>query len=115
MAVEDHIRVAASELTKAANVARTEIDQLRTKQAEIKRDRDKHIAQIVSYMGKLENEVSQADDSNSTSQARQNISHLQRELAERKTNGDDMIRAIDDDIKEKQKLIQSLESKSKSL
>lgn len=115
MAVKDHIKIAASELTKAADLARREIDQLRSQQADIRRDKDAQIAQITAQMSMLEKEVLQSGDSASKTQARSTISSLQRQLADQKSQSDDMISKIDDDIRSRQGMIQSLESQSKSL
>lgn len=115
MAVKDHIKIASSELAKAADLARREIDQLRTQQADIKKNRDTEIASITQHMGRLENEVMQTNDSASKNQARSNISTLQRQLAERKSESDDMIKSIEDNIRSKESMIQSLETQAKSL
>lgn len=115
MSLEDHIKVASTELSKAAELAKIEIDKLRSQKSDIKRDRDIRMAQIISHISEHEKEVNRAQDSASKTQARSVISTLQRELADQKSNTDKVIREIDESIKVKNNQIQSLESQSRSL
>lgn len=115
MAVVDHIRIASAELRKAAELVKQEIDDLRTDEAQSKRDIDSQIADLAQRMRMLETDLRRSDNSNQRAQLQQAIAGTGLQIARLRSKETAMIRDMENAIRAKRGQVNRLESQSRSL
>jgi hypothetical protein len=115
MAVSDHLKTAATEIMKAAELIKQDIESLRKDHTNLQRDREIQIAQRTDNVRQLERQQKTADDTGAGSQLQaqvqgllQQITDLRHEIAESERN-------IDNAVREKTGLLQSLEQQARSV
>jgi len=65
-AITDHLKSASAEIAKAADVVRQEIDQLRTKDIDLKNMLEKQAVDLAAKANQHEQEAARSDDDNHT-------------------------------------------------
>lgn len=115
MSANDHLKIASSELAKASNVVRQEIDQLRDESARLQQSADEQIVRMTDEMKIHETEAGRSEDPSLQAHARSAISTLQRHMAERKAQLSTEQKKLQQTIKEKERLISDLDQQAKSI
>ena len=115
MALQDHMKIAAAELAKASTLAKQEANQLRSQSADLQKNVNLQVARLSQQMKLHEQEINNTDDPTRRSQARSAITSLQRQIADSNSQLKKDLQRIQDTIRQKEDLIDSLEQQSRSV
>lgn len=115
MSVSDHLKAAAAELMKAADMVRIEMDDLRKQEAQTKRESENVIEQMTLQMHHHEQEYNRSDDAGQRDMHRNMVGRLQREIADKQSELQNTTKAIQDSINQKSHLQSQLESQARSI
>lgn len=115
MAMQDHLKIASSEMMKAANAARQEINDLRSEEAELQKRISQDIARITAQVALREKEAKINDDPSIRSENQVYINQLVRQIADAKNQlGKDQQR-IRDAIRAKESLVTNIDQQAKNI
>lgn len=115
MALEDHLKIASSELMKAAELMKQEISNLKSEEADLQKMVNQDIARITAQIQLREKEIQTTGDESLRSQGQTVINTLTRQIAEARSQlGRDQQR-IQDVIREKENLINVFNQQAKSI
>lgn len=115
MTIQDHLKIASSEMMKAANAVRQEINDLRSEEANLQKLINKDIALLTTQLQMREQEVKSTDDTTYKAQGQTVIDNIVRQIADAKNQlGKDQQR-IRDMIREKESLISNIDQQAKTI
>jgi hypothetical protein len=112
MAATDHMRAAAGELIRAADVVKMEIDKLRSDKEAQTSERKMVISQRLDSIRRLEHDKGLAGD-DSSMQSR--IAQLRREISDYERDLEKLQHDIEETIREKIAMIEDLQSQARTI
>lgn len=115
MPLQDHLKIASSELMKAANLAKQEIDALRSEEANLQRMISEDISRLTQQLQMREQEVKANDNPGIRSQGQNAINNLTKQIAEAKNQLNQDRQRIQDAIREKESIIGTLNQQARSI
>ncbi len=115
MAVVDHIRIAAAELSKAAELVKQEIESLRTQETQQRQDIHNRISDLMQQLGSRESDMRRVDDPNQRAQIQQSMRDITRQIAQLRAQENEMQRQLEGAISAKQNQVTRLESQARGL
>jgi len=114
MSVGDHLKSAATELMKAADLLKQEIDQLRKEEIDLREFLNKHTARMNDELRLREKEV-HTNDTNRQSLAQTAIRDITTQIALKKQQVQDDQKRIADIVREKEGQIEGILSQARSI
>lgn len=115
MATDDHLKYAATEISKASDAVKQEIDVLRNQDNEMQKAMATQLTALKSEMDVMNKQVDSAQDSHTQAQARTMLTNVQRQMDKRQDEMKREQKRIQDTIKEKEALMNSLDQQYRSV
>jgi chromosome segregation ATPase len=115
MALEDHLKIASTELMKAADLLKQEINNLKSEEADLQKLVNQDIARITTQLQLREKEVQTTGDVSRRSQGQTVINNLVKQIADARSQLSRDQDRIQGAIREKENLINVLNQQAKSL
>jgi hypothetical protein len=115
MALEDHLKIASTELMKAADLLKQDINNLKSEEADLQKLVNQDIARITAQLQLREKEVQATGDVSLRSQGQTVINNLVRQIADARSQLDRDRQRIQDVIREKENLINVFNQQAKSI
>jgi hypothetical protein len=115
MALEDHLKIASTELMKAADLLKQDISNLKSEEADLQKLVNQDIARITAQLQLREKEVQATGDVSLRSQGQTVINTLVRQIADARSQLDRDRQRIQDVIREKENLINVFNQQAKSI
>jgi hypothetical protein len=115
MALEDHLKIASTELMKAADLLKQDISNLKSEEADLQKLVNQDIARITAQLQLREKEVQATGDVSLRSQGQTVINNLVRQIADARSQLDRDRQRIQDVIREKENLINVFNQQAKSI
>jgi predicted nucleic acid-binding Zn-ribbon protein len=115
MAVSDHLKIASTELLKAADLVKLEIENLRKQTHDFERSLSERVADRTRRISTLESELRRAGDSWQRSQLQGAIHQTQREIADMRTQLRAQQQNMDNIIRQKSGLVTGLQSQARAI
>jgi hypothetical protein len=115
MAVSDHLKIASTELLKAADLLKFEIETLRKQTHNLERTLSDQIADRLRRAQELEYQLRRANDSWQRSQFQTAIQQTQREISEMRAQLRAQQQNMDNVIRQKSGLVNGLQSQARAI
>jgi len=114
VAVSDHLRIASTELLKAADLVKQDIEHLRREGSDIGRSINNQVSDLAKQARYHENEL-RGIGSGQASQIHAIIQRIQQDIARKRSDIRTHQTRIDAMIRERQNLVNELESKARTV
>ena len=114
-AITDHLKSASAEIAKAADVVRQEIDQLRTKDIDLKNMLEKQAVDLAAKANQHEQEAARSDDDNHKSTVLNIARDLRTQIPKVRQQQREEQKRITDLIRDKQSQFESLSTQSRNI
>lgn len=114
MPVNDHLKIAASELMIAASLLRQEIDELRKEDANLRTIADRTTSQLNEDVRARQHELSYTEGAIQR-QVQDTIQRIHKQIADQKHQADRDRRQIEEAIRMKQVQIDAIERQSRAI
>ncbi len=115
MSLQDHLKIASSELMKAADLAKQEINSLRNDESNLEKKISQDISRLTQQIQHREQEVQANDDPTLRSQGQTAINYLVRQVADAKNQLNQEKQLIQDAIRERENIASTLNQQAKSI
>ena len=115
MSVSDHIRIASTELMKAADLVKQEMNDLRRQKSDVQRDLENQIADEMRQMKQLEAIRRSTSDPQQTTQTQTTITKMQALIAQQQSELKTHQQNIENTLQEKSSLVSNLEVQARSI
>ena len=115
MSTHDHLKIASTEMMKAASLVRQEIADLRGDVGKLQKHVEQNVAQLTVELQAREKEVRESGDPSLRSEGQNLINVLVRQIADSRSQLKLDEQRIQDAIKEKESLISNFDQQARSL
>jgi hypothetical protein len=115
MPVNDHMKTAATELMKAVDLLKQEIDDLRSQDTNLRQVVNRTTAELSNEVRQRQQEISRLGDHGDPRSLREIISQLEAQIGMRKRQLDDDVKRITDMIRDRQSQIDVLQAQSRDI
>lgn len=114
-AVTDHLKQASTELMKAADLLRQEIDQLRNEDRDLKKMLERQAVELAAAANLREQEATKSDDDNHKSMVQNVASDLRRQISKVNQQQRDEANRIAQLIRDKQTLFEQISTQARNV
>jgi len=115
MPANDHLRIASSELIKATELLRREIDDLRSEATNLGRMVEQHISRLLSELQMHDQEAKKQGANIDQNRLQSTMRDIENQIAYKKSQHGDDLKRIEDIVREKQKQITHIEAQARNI